>query len=372
MSNRSKILGLIIAITVMCIVIALVFVISHMIRTDPKRAILVHGKMPVKLSQAKIETIHDIIGASGQTQEFERVILTARITQPVVSVRVKIGDKVKKGQILVEFEKKLLKAIINEAKESLNKSMTNLDYKKLNYNRLLNLYNQNLIAKAELEKADEQVKIAQWEYSQAIHQSEKAMQDLDYATVKSSITGIILEKSINPGETPKLDAPLVILGIIDDIFMMAKVAEDKISYVQLNQEVEVSFDSFRNEVFKGTVTKIDPVTEPKTRTFIAYIKIHNKGLRLTPGLTGFARIKNYKTSLAVPAVSIINPVGETATVFVVDSNSIVHIRRVKIGVSAGGFTEIVEGLREGETVVTAGIEFLKDGDRINVMGGDKS
>ena len=371
MSNKTKLLSVITAFVLIGIAITLVVVITHMLKTDPRKAMLVHGKMPVRLAQAKVETINDVIGASGQTQEFEKVTLIDKISQPIVSVKVNIGGLVKRGQVLIEYEKRLIKATVEEAKENLNKTKSNLDYCKVNYGRLLNLYNKNLIAKTELEKADEQVKEAQWEYSSAIRQLEKAMQDLNYTTVKSPITGIVLERPVNPGETPKSDEPIVILGIIDNIFMMANVAENKISYIHLKQGADVIFDSFSNEVFKGEIVKIDPNTDPKTRTFIVYIKIPNNNLKLKPGLTGFARIKNYKMAVTVPSISVVNPVGETATVFVVDSNSIAHIKRVKIGVSAGGLTEIVEGLKEGDKVITAGIEFLREGDKIKVME-DKS
>lgn len=367
MSNRKRLLSLIILVVLIGIGITIVIVISHMLKTDPSKAMRVHGKMPVRLAKAKVETIKDIIGASGQTQEFEKVTLIDRISQPATSVKFNLGDKVERGQILIEFEKKVIKAIVDEAKESLNKTKTNLEYSKLNYNRLLTLYNQNLIAKAELEKAEEQVKEAQWKYSSAIRQLEKALQDLNYTTVRSPVKGIVLERLINPGETPKLDTPIITLGIIDSIFMTAKVAEDKISYVHLKQPAEILFSSFPNEVFKGEIAKIDPNTDPKTRTFTAYMKIPNTNLKLTPGLTGFARIENYKRSLAVPSISVINPVGETATVFIVDSNFIVHIKRVKKGVSADGLTEIIEGLKEGDSVITAGIEFIKDSDKVRIM-----
>ena len=369
MVNRTKFLSLIIGVILVGVGITAVVVVSHMFKTDPRKAMLVHGKMPVRLTQAKVETINDVIGASGQTQEIEKVTLTAKISQPVVSVKIKLGDRVKKGQVLIEFDKKMMTAVVNEAKESVSKTKSNFDYSKLNYDRLLNIYNQNLIAKAELEKADQQVKVAQWEYSSALRQLEKAKQDLNFAIVSSPIIGIVLERPINPGEIPKVDEPLVTLGEIDNIFMLAKVPENKISYVHLKQQAEVVLDSFLNDVFKGEIVKIDPNTDPKTRTFVAYIKIPNRNLKLTPGLTGFSKVKNSKTALAIPSVSVVNPVGEAATVFIVDSNSVAHIKRVKIGISSGGLTEVIEGLKEGDKVVTAGVEFIRDGDKVSVMEG---
>jgi RND family efflux transporter MFP subunit len=367
MSRRRKFVVLILAAAFVAFTVTVFIVISHMVRTDPSKARLVHAKMPVTLSPVKLQTINYVIGASGQTQELETAILTARIAQPVTSVKVKIGDRVHRGQVLLEFEQKLMNAFVNQAKNHLAEAATNLDYSRLNYQRLSNLYKQNLIAKVDIEKADELVKSAEHEYATAQHQLEKARQDMNFTVVRSSVTGIILERTVNPGETPRMDAHLVTLGIIDDVFMMAKVAEDKISYISLKQEAEVLFDSFPNITFKGEIVKIDPNTDPKTRTFIAYLRILNKDLKLMPGLTGFSRIFFNKKALVVPSISVLNPVGEHATVFLVDSDSIVHLKKVKIGISSGGVTEILEGLNEGDNVAFAGIQALKDGDKINVM-----
>lgn len=367
MSKKTKLIGLFVSLLCLGVAVTLFFVVRHMVKTDPGKARLVKGKMPVTLARVKTDTINYVIGASGQTQELEKISLKARIEQPVSAVHVKIGDFVREGQVLIEMQQKLMQALVDQALSNLSRTKTDLDYSKLNYRRLSNLYHQHLIAKVELEAGDEKVKQAQYQYASAVQELEKAAQDLNCATLKSPIAGIVLERPINLAETPKRDDLLVSLGVIDSIFMMAKVAEEKVSYVQSGMSAEVLFDSFPNEPFKGNIVKIDPNTDPKTRTFVAFIQIPNKDFKLTPGLSGFARINYSKRSLLAPSVSIINPVGENATVFAVDSHAIVHIKRVKIGLSAGGLTEILEGLREGEQVVFAGIQALKDGDQVEIM-----
>lgn len=367
MSKKAVAIGLIIALICLSVAIVLFFVISHMVRMDPGKARLVKGRMPVTLAPVKMQNFSYVIGASGQTQEFEKVSLTAKVNQPVEAVKIKIGDIVKKEQVLVEFQRKILKAVADQARSALSRAKTEFDYSKVNYRRFSNLYQQNLIAKVELEEADQRVKNAEFGYFTAVRELEKALQDLNYATALSPTTGIVLDNPITVGEIPKLEQPLVSIGIIDKIFMLAKVAEEKISYIHLKMTAEVLFDSFPNNPIKGEITRIDPNTDPKTRTFIAYIEIPNQDLKLTPGLTGFARLNYTENSLVVPSISVINPVGENATVFVVDAGMIVHIKRVKTGLSAGGLTEILEGLKEGDKVAFAGIQALQEGDKVEVI-----
>ena len=70
--------------------------------------------------------------------------------------------------------------------------------------------------------------------------------------------------------------------------------------------------------------------------------------------------------LAIPSVAIINPVKDKATVFVVDAQSIAHIREIKTGMVTEGFTEVVSGLNEGQSVVTVGQVNLRDGDTVRI------
>jgi RND family efflux transporter MFP subunit len=367
MSKKAVIIGSVVAAICLCVVVLLFFAVSHMIRTDPSKARLLKGRMPVTLTSAKVEQFNYVIGASGQTQEFEKVVLTAKVSQPVEAVRVEIGNIIYKEQVLVELQQNVLRASVNQAKSAVTKAKSNLEYSNLNYQRFLNLFKQNLIAKVELEEADQRVKLAEYDYYTALRELEWTLQDLSYATVKSPTTGIVLDRPINVGEIPKIHAQLLSVGIVDKIFMLAKVAEEKVSHVQLKMSAEVLFDAFPNDPFKGEITRIDPNTDPKTRTFIAYIEISNKDLKLTPGLTGFARINYRKISLVVPSISVINPVGENATVFVVGPDSTARIKRVKTGLTSGGMTEILEGLQEGDKVAFAGVQALQEGDKVEVI-----
>jgi RND family efflux transporter MFP subunit len=135
--------------------------------------------------------------------------------------------------------------------------------------------------------------------------------------------------------------------------------------VQLGLPAETTFPAFPSEVFKGTVWKIDPNIDPITRTFTTYIKIENPDFRLKPGLSGFARIRRTaKDVLAVPSIAIVNPSGEQASVFVVDGNNLANLRKVRPGIVVDAMTEISDGLKEGDKVVTVGQFYLKDNDKV--------
>jgi membrane fusion protein (multidrug efflux system) len=135
---------------------------------------------------------------------------------------------------------------------------------------------------------------------------------------------------------------------------------------------ETSFPAFAGEVFGGKVVKVDPNIDPITRTFTAYVEIRNPDLRLKPGLSGFTRIHRIaQGSIAVPSVALINPTGDQASVFVVDRDGLAHLRKVRSGIVVNAMTEILDGLREGEQVVTVGQLYLRDNDKVHATPRSK-
>jgi RND family efflux transporter MFP subunit len=188
--------------------------------------------------------------------------------------------------------------------------------------------------------------------------------DLANTKVRSPAVAVVLSRTVNPGENTAIGEQLFQLGTIDDVMMLAEVSEDQIGFVSLGMRGEVGTNAFPGETFVGSVVKIGGVVSTTTRTFGVYIRIGNKDLRLKPGVTGYARLVANHTGLVVISTAIINPVGDHATVFVVDQNSVAHIRQLRYGMRAEGLTQILDGLQEGERVVTVGQQELHEGDRV--------
>ena len=182
----------------------------------------------------------------------------------------------------------------------------------------------------------------------------------------SPAPAIVLLRNINPGEITTVGNEAFKLGIIEPIYMVAQVSQEKIGAIHLGMTANVTTDGFPGVVFTGQVVKIDGNVNDATRTFGVYISIANHELRLIPGITGYARLEHSEMALAVPTTAVINPLGDRATVFVVDKENRAHIREVRRGQMVGEMTEILSGLQEGEEVVSVGQQEVRDGDQVNV------
>jgi len=328
------------------------WMLLHLINTDQVDAGKVGLPIPVEVLPAGVQPMHMTIGASGTLSSLNTISITARVTSPVVSVPVDLGDVVRKGELLAAMDDR-----IYVAGEKSAEAISDHDDKQLV--RMQTLEQRGYGAASDTEMALEAAVAAR----QVVIQSKI---DLGNTKITAPVDSIVMTRTVNPGEIPAVGVELFELGPIAQVYMVAAVPTDKMGFVAMGMQSEVSIDSFPGEIFKGVVVKIDAVASVVTRTYAVYIRIDNPDLRLRPGVTGYARLERSHSALAVPSVAIINPVGDQATVFIVDRDSRARIREVRPGLMADGMTEILDGLQEGDKVVTVGQLELHDGDHVAV------
>lgn len=412
----------------------------HMVRTSPDMARKFDKPIPVLTAVAKLSDLTDILGTHGIVRPISMTNLTARrINMSWARVReilVDVGDVVKPGQVLIRFENEparaaletarsvkdqaarqfertledrrrirealdggLLQAARERAEAVVSHAKLELERAEINLERIRAVYDQKLLPKSDLEKA--QVSVEEWRmrYKKALEDRLKTEKDLyneltkaerlvddarvarsrareqffqaekDYGdtTLASSVSGIIMERDVNAGEIPRTRQLLLAIGRIDQALVETMVDEARMGDIHLGQLADINFSAFPDETFQGEVVRIKPAADPETRSFLVYVKVENPGLRLKPGLSSFVRIKKKHKVLAVPSVAIVNPTGVAdSLVFVVEKDGVARLRRVKTGVSAEGMTEIRENLSPGERVVVVGQYNLRDGDRVRI------
>ena len=364
--NMKRPVSFFISVGLVIIVVFFIFQgIKHMVHTDPRKARMLSAAMPVETAQATVASLEEIVGATGKVQQSATVTLTAQISSRILSIPIDLGSIVKEGQELIRWDDRLYQAAFRSAKERVETAKVQLDHAVRQLARLEALEAEGIGSTLDVEEARIQAAKARLEEAQAEELKTRAKLDLEQAILVSPANGIILDLMVNPQEATMVDQPLLILGALDHVFMVADVSEERISSIHFGQSAVVSYDAYPGEPFTGTIVKIDPKTDPETRTFAVYIKISNPGLKLKPGLTGFSRIQQQKSVLTIPSVAVMSPVRDRPNVFVVDNDSRVHLREVRIGMVAQGMTEILEGIREGEIVVTVGQLHLKENDVVH-------
>jgi RND family efflux transporter MFP subunit len=338
--------------------------VLHMISTDTKKAHMVHAPSPVETVPVRKQTLEEVIGGSGTVEQLNAILLTAQINARVLEVPVKIGDIVKKGDLLVRLDDRVIRATLESNRQLVAANDVKIRDLTSQLSRYTALLKQKMGTQLDVEKSEMALAEAREALAKATLLLRQAEIELEHVEIRSTIDGIVLEQLIYPDEFTRPDQPVMKLGVINTVLMAAKVTEEKIHSVQLGLSAEITFPAFPAETFQGKVFKIDPNTDPVTRTFTSYIEINNPGFRLKPGLSGFARIRRTaKDVLAVPSVAVINPSGDQASVFVVNGDGRAELRKVRLGVVVNAMTEVTGGLKEGEKVVTVGQLYLNENDK---------
>jgi RND family efflux transporter MFP subunit len=358
---------------VICLLLGiLVFATAvHIIETTPQKAKLINAPSPVETVTAKRQNLDEVIGGSGSIEQAQTVQLTSQVTAEVLDVPVKIGDIVKKGALLVRMDDRLIQAQLQANREYVEANKIKIKDESNQVARYTALEQKNMGTASELEKSEMALADAKEALAKATLSLRQAEIDLEHVKITSPFDGIVLERLVNPGETTHREQIVMKLGSLNNVLLAAKMTEDKMHSVELGLASEASFPAFPGERFEGKVVKIDPNIDPVTRTFTTYVEIKNEDFRLKPGLSGFARIRrSAKDVIAIPSIAVMNPSGEQASVFVVDANGRANIRKIRPGAVVDAMTEVRDGLKEGEKVVTAGQLYLNNNDKVRTS--DKS
>src|SRR6266550_6006581 len=345
----------------------------HVIGTDTSKARAVNAPAAVETVPVRRQMLEDVIGGSGAVEQSSTVQLTAQLDAQVLEVRVKVGDLLKKGDLLVRCDDRLIEATIQANRDYVEANRIKIRDQTRQVDRYTALQSKKMGTQVDLEKSEMALADAREAFAKATLSLRQAELDLEHVKMQSPIDGIVLERLVNPGEWTKPGQLVLKLGALNTVLMAAKLTEDKMHSVELGLPAETSFPAFPGAVFRGKVFKIDPNIDPLTRTFTAYVEINNPDFRLKPGLSGFARIhRTAKDVPAVPSVAIINPSGDQASVFVVDSRGHANLRRVGLGLVANALTEVTSGLIEGERVVAVGQLYLKENDKVHFTSKSNS
>ncbi|HKY96389.1 MAG TPA: efflux RND transporter periplasmic adaptor subunit [Gemmatimonadaceae bacterium] len=180
-------------------------------------------------------------------------------------------------------------------------------------------------------------------------------------TLYSPASGIVVEKNVVQGQSVMPGMQLMTVADLSTIWINAELRESDAGSVQSGSPATIELTAFPGETRGGRISYIYPTLEPQARTVKARIVLPNPGGRIKPGMYGTVRITTpMANALTVPSSAVIQT-GDRVYVFVRLNGGKMSPRDIRIGRSAGNYTEIIAGVRAGEQVV-ASAQFLLDSE----------
>lgn len=186
--------------------------------------------------------------------------------------------------------------------------------------------------------------------------------------VKSTINGTITDLPFKVGSTissPQI--PVATVGDLSSLQIQSYISEKDMASVALGQKSQISFEPYEDEIFEASITEISPVLDRNSRTLEIKLTLEKTDKRIKSGMFGSIYLITalHQNALVIPSSSILNSY-EGVYVYVVSNDMKAEKRNIKTGLSIDGKTIVLEGLSEGEQLVTLGQTMLQPGSAVKV------
>lgn len=370
-------------IFIAAVVLCALFFIFRAMDKDKSRDDMKVGQASVSVDAvpAVFHEFQDRIDAVGTLRARETNLLSPKVAGSVDAVLVDIGDWVEAGQVVVLLDRTLFElgvgqseAACQAANAALAQALSQFEQAQKEYRRASKLLAEKVIPQTRFDAAEtaykatrEGLAVAKGKYSQAQAAMETAREYLKDASIRSSIAGVVVDRNVEVGQS--LSPGVQILRILDQTTMKGDIElpEKDFGRVTLGTAAVITVDAFQGQEFPGKLTVINPMVDPRARTFRVRIETPNPSGKLVDGM--FARVRfltGQRTALAVPRDALHRLSGSgTFYVFIVQGDKVVK-RTVETGKTGDQYAEVIEGLIEGERVVTSGDGRLRSGMSVTV------
>lgn len=278
------------------------------------------------------------------------------------------GDRVVKGQPLVELEQERLRIVLKEAEASLKEAQAHLKNLESTVKRNQTLFEKGIVDLQRFDDTTTERDLAEARVQRLQATLERAQQDLKDSVITAPFDGFIVEKMMNEGEMATTMPPSNIFHLVDThtVKIECGVNEGKRRSIRVGKEVVIELDASPGEIFTGKIAVVNPMVDHNSRTFKVKIEFPNPDFKLESGM--FARVRIIdrvsKDTLLIPRRVIIEE-GSVQKVFVVEEGRAVE-KVITTDIVNHPLVEVKTGLEENDIVVTEGFYSLKDGIKVSI------
>ena len=301
------------------------------------------------LEPARIE---DTLMLTGRADPWEDVTVSAEVSGNITAQQVDEGDRVEKGEELLQIDTIWFRATHEQAEARANQSQQDLE-------RVRRLRASGINSPQELDRA-------QTEHTVAVADLAASSTRLNKSVVQAPIAGVIDELFTKDGEWADTGKPLARIVQVDRIKVVVGVPESDIPFVQEGEKVEVTFDALKGGSRTGTVYRIAATGERQTRSFSTEIALDNTDGQIRPGMIARVRFVRqvFENAISVPIFSVITL--ENQRFVFLEKDGVAHMRPVELGVLTGDHLQITKGLEPGDRLIVTGHRDLREGQPVHL------
>jgi HlyD family secretion protein len=408
MKKKKKII-----IILAALVVVVAVVLANVLKSGEKT-------FTVQAEEVEKGDLTSVVTAYGKIVPRTDVQISAYVPAKIVKLPVKEGDRVKRGDLLVQLDDTEYRAAVNQTKAELSSAKASMEQAQMTFNRQKELFEKKLTSQEQYDMSQTDLDLAKARYAQASASLDRINYDLSKTTMTSPMDGLVTSLNAEVGEivmVGTMNNPGTVIMTVSDMSVIeveVEVDETDIAEVKLEQDAEISIDAFPDTTFKGSVTEIGHTarisgmgTQDQVTNFLVKIMIIDDVPAIRPGMSASVDITtNSRTdvlSVPIQAVVMREEKSDTAAtekkeeegaiastdstletkeknkkdkkekkeeegVFVVQDERAKFVK-VTTGIADQQNIEIVTGITEGNKVITGSYKILrtlKDGDKVKV------
>lgn len=306
---------------------------------------------PVRITKVERKSITEIKTYSGALEGVEQASIISKIAERITDIKIQVNSYVKKGDVLIQLDKSGVTSNYLQAQ-------ANFENTDKNYERMKALFNDGAISRQQLDQAQTAYDVAKANFDAA-----KSTVDLE-----TPINGVVTDLKVNVGDWVTPGMQLATVANIQQMILKFYVTEAEVVDINVNEAVSIYSEFNKEKKVTGKITEISRSASSDARSFQVKARFDNfNNGWYKPGM--FVNVDvplaSQKDVIVVPTESVVYTSNKNVIFKVVDNRAISV--DVKVGLSNENVTEITEGLKEGETIITEGMNNLSDSTKISIV-----
>ncbi len=309
---------------------------------------------------------------TGDILPIQQAAIYSKVGGNIEKIFVDIGDQVKRNQILALIDTTIYSQNVKLSNANFMQASANYENARLNFERNKKLFEQNLIAKQDLDNAKTALDVANAQKVAAYANYTNSLTQLSYCKITAPFGGTITKRMLDPGayvtsSGSSQGTNIFTLMNVDQLKSIINVPEKFVPLLNTIQDINVQADALPGKIFKAKLKKISDAVDLSTRTMAVEVDIENSAGELKPGM--FATItlilERKPDALILPNQVVLND-DNGNYVFVVNRDSTVTKKYVRLGIQQDNKDEILSGVSDSDKIVFIGQSLIKDKMKVKI------
>lgn len=324
---------------------------------------------PVRYTTIETSASSATLTLVGRVQAQTEINQSFRIDGRLIERAVDVGDIIKPGQLIARVDPENEESGVQAAQAQLLAAQARLIEARSNQVRMRELIAEKAVSQAAFEQATALLSVAESQVKSAESQLTLAKNRLSYTRLFSNVGGVVTSRGAEPGEVVSAGRMIIQVaeeGARDAVFDVPASVKNQASR---DAQITVALTSNPSITAVGRVREVAPRADPVTGTFTVRIQLIKPPVEMRLGSTVTGQMATDRvTAIELPASALIRSNDGQAAVWIVDpQNKTVAMRTIKVGAYGTNSIQVTQGLTPGDKVVTAGIQTLRPGQKVELL-----